>query len=96
MLFYFGALPKDVHTELIQHKRAWMIKRRMVRGKLSVNSMELRLNGTCPLMPEEVRNYLGQWISYASGLVLYCTQKNECLCCAQVVIYFDAFFLSPI
>jgi hypothetical protein len=50
-----GALPKDVHTELIQHKRAWMKKRGIVKGKLSVNSAKQRLNGSCPLMPEEVR-----------------------------------------
>ena len=50
-----GALPKDVHNELIQHKRAWMKKRGIVKGKLSVNSAEQRLNGSCPLMPEEVR-----------------------------------------
>lgn len=53
-LLLCGALLKDVHTELIQHKRSWMIKRKIVKDKLSVNSMELRLNGSCPLMPEEV------------------------------------------
>lgn len=46
---------KDVHTELIQHRRSWMIKRGIVKGNLSVNSAEQRLNGSCPLMPEEVR-----------------------------------------
>jgi len=44
-----------VHTELIQHKRAWMKKHGIVKGKLSVNSAKQRLNGSCPLMPEEVR-----------------------------------------
>ena len=46
---------KDVHTELIQHKRAWMRKRGIVKGKLSLNSADMRRNGSCPLMPEEVR-----------------------------------------
>lgn len=31
-----------------------MIKRGIVKGKLRVNSAEARLNGSCPLMPEEV------------------------------------------
>lgn len=46
-----------MHTELIQHKRSWMIKRGIVKGKLSVKSAEARVNGSCPLMPEEVREY---------------------------------------
>lgn len=50
----FWSYSKDVHTELIQHKRAWMIKRGIVKGKLSVDSAEQRLAGLCPLMPEEV------------------------------------------
>ncbi|KAH9676120.1 O-fucosyltransferase 27 [Citrus sinensis] len=83
-LAYHGCaeLFQDVHTELIQHKRAWMIKRRMVRGKLSVNSMELRLNGTCPLMPEEVgillRAYGYSWdtIIYVSGGEVFGGQRT--------------------
>lgn len=35
-----------------------MIKRGIVKGKLLVNSAEARLNGSCPLMPEEVREYV--------------------------------------
>ncbi|GAB2288981.1 O-fucosyltransferase 27 [Dionaea muscipula] len=55
-LAYHGCaeLFQDVHTELIQHKRWWMIKRGIIKGKLSVNSAEQRRNGSCPLMPEEV------------------------------------------
>lgn len=53
-LIAFWSYVKDVHTELIQHKRAWMIKRGIVKGKLSVDSAEQRLQGLCPLMPEEV------------------------------------------
>lgn len=57
--FFFNLLKsniffKDVHTELIQHRRSWMLKRRVVKGKLFVNSAEQRRNGSCPLMPEEV------------------------------------------
>ena len=48
--------PKDVHTELIQHKRSWMRKRGIVKGNLSVDSAKQRLKGSCPLMPEEVHN----------------------------------------
>jgi hypothetical protein len=44
--------------ELIQHKRSWMIKRGIVKGKLSVNSAKQRLTGSCPLMPEEVGDYI--------------------------------------
>ena len=54
MLSLLYTLLQDVHTELIQHRRAWMIKRGIVKEKLSVNSAERRLNGSCPLMPEEV------------------------------------------
>jgi len=56
MLKIWKPVPKDVHTELIQHKRSWMLKRGMVRGNLSVDSYQQRLNGSCPLMPEEVRS----------------------------------------
>lgn len=48
---------KDVHTELIQHRRSWMLKRGIVKGNLTVNSEDQRRNGSCPLMPEEVSNY---------------------------------------
>lgn len=77
----FETLPKDVHTELIQHKRHWMIKRGIVKGKLSVNSAEQRLNGSCPLMPEEVRYNI--WLQYKNNvhdhndpLVLIYTTKS--------------------
>lgn len=48
---------KDVHSELIQHKRSWMIKHGVIKGKLRVDSASQRLNGSCPLMPEEVITY---------------------------------------
>ncbi|GMH20637.1 hypothetical protein Nepgr_022478 [Nepenthes gracilis] len=74
-LAYHGCaeLYQDVHTELIQHKRWWMVKRGIVKGKLSVNSQKQRLNGFCPLMPEEVGialrayGYQPDTIIYISG-----------------------------
>ncbi|XAR48968.1 hypothetical protein NMG60_11031969 [Bertholletia excelsa] len=45
---------QDVHTELIQHRRAQMIKQRIVKEELSVDSHVRKNNGSCPLMPEEV------------------------------------------
>ncbi|KAL5739320.1 hypothetical protein ACOSP7_028234 [Xanthoceras sorbifolium] len=83
-LAYYGCaeLFQDVHTELIQHKRSWMIKRRIVKGKLSVKSVELRLNGSCPLMPEEVgillRAYGYSWdtIIYVSGGEVFGGQRT--------------------
>ncbi|XP_010999422.1 PREDICTED: uncharacterized protein At1g04910-like [Populus euphratica] len=83
-LAYYGCaeLFQDVHTELIQHKRAWMKKRGIVKGKLSVNSAEQRLNGSCPLMPEEVgillRAYGYPWdtILYVSGGEVFGGQRT--------------------
>ncbi|OVA16894.1 GDP-fucose protein O-fucosyltransferase [Macleaya cordata] len=74
-LAYHGCseLFQDVHTELIQHRRAWMIKRGIVKGKLNVDSLKQRSNGFCPLMPEEIgillRAYGYSWdtIIYVSG-----------------------------
>ncbi|KAL9235196.1 hypothetical protein vseg_009981 [Gypsophila vaccaria] len=45
---------QDVHTELIQYKRAQMIKQRIIKEELSVDSHLRNLNGSCPLMPEQV------------------------------------------
>ncbi|CAA0820310.1 O-fucosyltransferase family protein [Striga hermonthica] len=83
-LAYHGCaeLFQDVHTELIQHKRAWMIKRGIVKGNLSVDSAEQRLNGLCPLMPEEIgiilRAYGYSWdtIIYVSGGEVFGGQKK--------------------
>ncbi|KAL3624100.1 O-fucosyltransferase 27 [Castilleja foliolosa] len=83
-LAYHGCaeLFQDVHTELIQHKRAWMIKRGIVKGNLTVDSAERRLNGLCPLMPEEIgmllRAYGYSWdtIIYLSGGEVFGGQKK--------------------
>ncbi|KAF5725578.1 hypothetical protein HS088_TW23G00302 [Tripterygium wilfordii] len=71
-LAYYGCaeLFQDVHTELIQHKRSWMIKRGIVKGKLYVNSEEQRLNGSCPLMPEEVGIILRAY-GYSRDAIIY-------------------------
>ncbi|XP_022895780.1 O-fucosyltransferase 27-like [Olea europaea var. sylvestris] len=83
-LAYYGCaeLFQDVHTELIQHKRAWMIKRGIVKGNLSVDSAKQRLNGLCPLMPEEVGiilrayGYSRDTIIYISGGEVFGGQKK--------------------
>ncbi|VVB04463.1 unnamed protein product [Arabis nemorensis] len=83
-LAYHGCaeLFQDVHTELIQHKRAWMIKRGVVKGKLSVDSTQQRLAGSCPLMPEEVgillRAYGYSWdtIIYVAGGEVFGGQRT--------------------
>ncbi|KAK4365894.1 hypothetical protein RND71_013774 [Anisodus tanguticus] len=45
---------QDVHTELIQYRRAQMIKQGIISEELSVDSHARKRNGSCPLMPEEV------------------------------------------
>ncbi|KAL8171511.1 hypothetical protein V2J09_023315 [Rumex salicifolius] len=71
-LAYHGCaeLFQDVHTELIQHKRAWMIKRGIIKEKLSVNSAEKRLSGVCPLTPEEIGIILRAY-GYPSDTIIY-------------------------
>ncbi|KAL3638858.1 Protein EMBRYO SAC DEVELOPMENT ARREST 30 [Castilleja foliolosa] len=55
-LAYHGCaeLFQDVHTELIQYRRAQMIKQGIIKDSLSVDSYSRKGNGSCPLMPEEV------------------------------------------
>ncbi|KAM3308756.1 protein EMBRYO SAC DEVELOPMENT ARREST 30 [Capsicum chacoense] len=45
---------QDVHTELIQYRRAQMIKQGIVNEELNVDSHAQKRNGSCPLRPEEV------------------------------------------
>ncbi|KAH9607400.1 hypothetical protein KSS87_004253 [Heliosperma pusillum] len=54
-LAYHGCaeLFQDVHSELIQYKREQLIKQRIIREELSVDSHLRKINGSCPLMPEE-------------------------------------------
>lgn len=55
-LAYHGCaeLFQDVHTELIQFRRAQMIKQGTINDELNVDSHARKQNGSCPLMPEEV------------------------------------------
>ncbi|GAA0143287.1 hypothetical protein LIER_04008 [Lithospermum erythrorhizon] len=55
-LAYHGCaeLFQDVHTELIQFRRAQMIKQGTIKEELNVDSHARKQNGSCPLMPEEV------------------------------------------
>ncbi|KAF6139251.1 hypothetical protein GIB67_001669 [Kingdonia uniflora] len=46
----------DIHTELIQYRRAQMIKQGVINDELSIDSHLQRGNGSCPLMPEEVHS----------------------------------------
>ncbi|XP_076954418.1 O-fucosyltransferase 27-like [Bidens hawaiensis] len=83
-LAYHGCaeLFQDVHTELIQHRRLWMLKRGIVKGNLTVDSNTQRLNGSCPLMPEEIgiilRAYGYSWdtVIYISGGEVFGGQKK--------------------
>ncbi|ERN01678.1 uncharacterized protein At1g04910 isoform X1 [Amborella trichopoda] len=82
-LAYHGCaeLFQDVHTELIQARRAQLIKRGFVHGELSVDSWEQRRNGSCPLMPEEVglllraMGYPLSTIIYSSGAEVFGGQR---------------------
>lgn len=47
---------KDLHSELIQYRRAQMIKQKFISEELIVDSHLRRDNGLCPLMPEEVEH----------------------------------------
>ncbi|XP_050370407.1 protein EMBRYO SAC DEVELOPMENT ARREST 30 [Argentina anserina] len=67
-----GELFQDVHTELIQYRRAQMIKRGIIKEELSVNSHLRRLNGSCPLMPEEV-GILLRAMGYPPKTIIYLT-----------------------
>ncbi|GMH13286.1 hypothetical protein Nepgr_015127 [Nepenthes gracilis] len=55
-LAYHGCaeLFQDVHTELIQYRRAQLIKQHIIKEGLSVDSHDRKTSGSCPLMPEEV------------------------------------------
>ncbi|EXB31250.1 hypothetical protein L484_014733 [Morus notabilis] len=71
-LAYHGCaeLYQDVHTELIQYRRAQMIKRGIVKEDLSIDSRLRRENGSCPLMPEEV-GILLRAMGYPPKTIIY-------------------------
>ncbi|XP_044500649.1 protein EMBRYO SAC DEVELOPMENT ARREST 30-like [Mangifera indica] len=82
-LAYHGCaeLFQDVHTELIQHRRAQMIKQGILKEKLSMDSHLRRDNGSCPLMPEEVgvllraMGYPPKTIVYLAGSETFGSQR---------------------
>ncbi|KAE9590875.1 hypothetical protein Lal_00023025 [Lupinus albus] len=61
---------QDVHTELIQHRRAQMIKEGLLSEELNVDSHLQRDKGLCPLMPEEV-GILLRVMGYPSKTIIY-------------------------
>ncbi|AES72618.2 auxin-independent growth promoter-like protein [Medicago truncatula] len=61
---------QDVHTELIQHRRAQMIKDKILNEDLNVDSHLRRDKGLCPLMPEEV-GILLRVMGYPSKTIIY-------------------------
>ncbi|KAJ7956951.1 O-fucosyltransferase family protein [Quillaja saponaria] len=61
---------QDVHTELIQFRRAQMIKQGIVKEELSVDSHMRKENGSCPLMPEEV-GILLRAMGYPPKTIIY-------------------------
>ncbi|OUZ99464.1 GDP-fucose protein O-fucosyltransferase [Macleaya cordata] len=71
-LAYHGCaeLFQDVHTELIQYRRAQMIKRGILKEELSIDSYLKRGNGSCPLMPEEV-GLLLRAMGYPPKTIIY-------------------------
>ncbi|KAI9123700.1 hypothetical protein K1719_005000 [Acacia pycnantha] len=72
ILAYHGCaeLFQDVHTELIQYRRAQMIKNRIVNEELNIDSHLQRDKGLCPLMPEEV-GILLRVMGYPSKTIVY-------------------------
>lgn len=83
ILAYHGCaeLFQDVHTELIQYRRAQMIKKGIIREELSVDSRKRRYDGACPLMPEEVgvllraMGYPPKTIVYIAGSEIFGGQR---------------------
>ncbi|KAM7273343.1 hypothetical protein ACFE04_028007 [Oxalis oulophora] len=71
-LAYHGCaeLFQDVHTELIQYRRAQMIKQGIVKGEISVDSHLIRDRGSCPFMPEEA-GLLLRAMGYQAKTIIY-------------------------
>ncbi|GAV77286.1 O-FucT domain-containing protein [Cephalotus follicularis] len=72
ILAYHGCAEifQDVHTELIQSRRAQMIKEGIVKEELSVDSFSRRANGSCPFMPEQV-GLLLRAMGYPPKTIIY-------------------------
>ncbi|CAN7009798.1 hypothetical protein IGI04_011489 [Brassica rapa subsp. trilocularis] len=71
-LAYHGCaeLFQDLHSELIQHRRAQMIKQKFISEELIVDSRVRRDKGLCPLMPEEV-GILLKALGYSQKAIIY-------------------------
>ncbi|KAG7575891.1 GDP-fucose protein O-fucosyltransferase [Arabidopsis thaliana x Arabidopsis arenosa] len=71
-LAYHGCaeLFQDIHSELIQYRRAQMIKQKFILEELIVDSRLRRDNGLCPLMPEEV-GILLKALGYSQKAIIY-------------------------
>lgn len=95
-LAYHGCaeLFQDIHSELIQRRRRWMIKHKLIKDKLSVDSMKRRLNGSCPLMPEEV-GILLRAFGYSSDTIIY-VSGGELFGGQRIMISFRAMFENVI
>ncbi|TVU18410.1 hypothetical protein EJB05_34506 [Eragrostis curvula] len=61
---------QDIHTELIQYRRSQMIKRGTVKEQLTVDSISRKMDGSCPLMPEEV-GLLLQALGYPPNTIIF-------------------------
>ncbi|KAF7816630.1 protein EMBRYO SAC DEVELOPMENT ARREST 30-like [Senna tora] len=94
ILAYHGCaeLFQDVHTELIQHRRAQMIKGKIVKEELNVDSHLRRKKGLCPLMPEEV-GILLRVMGYPSKTIVYLA-GSETFGGQRVLIPFRAMFTN--
>ncbi|RVW83725.1 Protein embryo sac development arrest 30 [Vitis vinifera] len=87
-LAYHGCaeLFQDVHTELIQYRRAQLIKQGIVKEELSVDSHLHKEKGLCPLMPEE-------GLSRSNRISTYMA-KNGKLCASEEIRLFCLLFLK--
>ncbi|OWM73207.1 hypothetical protein CDL15_Pgr001321 [Punica granatum] len=82
-LAYHGCaeLFQDVHTELIQYRRAQMIKKGIINEELGIDSRVQKRKGLCPLMPEEVgiilrgMGYPPKTIIYLAGSEIFGGQR---------------------
>ncbi|KAL1290688.1 hypothetical protein HN51_059140 [Arachis hypogaea] len=89
-----GELFQDVHTELIQHRRAQMIKDKILKGELNVNSHLQRDKGLCPLMPEEV-GILLRVMGYPAKTIIY-VAGSETFGGQRVLIPLRAMFTNTV
>ncbi|CAL0326764.1 unnamed protein product [Lupinus luteus] len=85
---------QDVHTELIQHRRAQMIKEGILKEELIVDSHLQRDKGLCPLMPEEV-GILLRVMGYSSKTIIYLA-GSETFGGQRILIPLQAMFTNTV